>query len=218
VEIDRTLAADLGRDMAPGVTVIEADFLELATDRLKDAMDGAYGGSEAGSRRLRVAANLPYNVGSPILVTLVDLFRTGLAFADATVMLQREVADRLLAEAGTKDYGVLTVMIRRWSRVERVFNLPPGAFRPAPKVHSSVLRLVFHPAVDTVLDEARFRQFVQAIFSRRRKTVRNALQAWPPAASANIGDMLVRAGVDGQRRPETLSLEELVRLASCAPQ
>jgi 16S rRNA (adenine1518-N6/adenine1519-N6)-dimethyltransferase len=213
VEIDQALAADLRDGLPTGVTVIEADFLELADGQLREAVDGSSGGSETGSR-LRIAANLPYNAGSPILVKLVDLFRGGFPFADATVMLQREVADRLLADAGTKDYGVLTILIRRWARIERVFNLPPGAFRPAPKVHSSVLRLVFHEASDTVPDEARFRRFVQAIFSRRRKTLRNALQAWTPTATMNIGDLLLRAGVDGQRRPETLSLEELVGLAS----
>jgi 16S rRNA (adenine1518-N6/adenine1519-N6)-dimethyltransferase len=214
VEIDRALAADLGGGVVPGVSIIEADFLELAASRLKDALDGAAGVQRSGPQRLRVAANLPYNVGSPILVKLVDLFRSGFAFTDATVMLQREVADRLLANPGTKEYGVLTIMIGRWARIERLFNLPPGAFRPAPKVQSSVLRLGFHHATDTVTDEERFRQFVQALFSRRRKTLKNALLAWNGIDSEQAGRILERAAVDGRRRPETLSLAELAGLAS----
>ena len=214
VEIDRALADDLAVDARGNVTVIESDFLELPPERLRAALKASP--RQTVEARLRVAANLPYNVGSPILVALVDLFRSGFPFYDAIVMLQREVADRLLACAGTAEYGVLTVMIRRWATIERVFNLPPGAFRPPPKVRSSVVRLSFHEAVDAVADEERFRRFAQALFSRRRKTLRNALLAWDETAAADAGKTLERAGIDGQRRPETLTLEELARLASYA--
>jgi len=213
VEIDRLLAADLAAEPSANVQVIESDFLELAPARLKGALQSAPAPRGSANARLRVAANLPYNVGSPILVKLVDLFRGGFEFHDAIVMLQREVADRLLADPGTGEYGVLTVMIRRWATIERVFHLPPGAFRPPPKVRSSVVRLSFHQAVDKVPDEERFRRFVQAIFSRRRKTLKNALLAWDPSGSVDTGHALQQASIDGQRRPETLTLEELARLA-----
>jgi 16S rRNA (adenine1518-N6/adenine1519-N6)-dimethyltransferase len=206
VEIDRGLATELAAHARDGLTVIEGDFLELPAARLVDAL------SRTGPGRLRVAANLPYNVGSPILVRLIDLFRSGFPLNDAVIMLQREVADRLLAEPGTSEFGVLTVIVRRWARVERLLNLPPGAFRPAPKVRSTVLRLTFHPAADDVADEDRFRSFVQTLFSRRRKTLRNALLAWSPDAKVDIAAMLVRAGLDGQRRPETFTVPELTQL------
>jgi 16S rRNA (adenine1518-N6/adenine1519-N6)-dimethyltransferase len=211
IEIDRGLAAELAAQARDGLTVIEGDFLELPTPRLTEALSRARrGGDHAG--RLRVAANLPYNVGSPILVRLVDQFRGGLPLHDAVVMLQREVADRLLAEPGTSEFGVLTVIVRRWARIERLLNLPPGAFRPAPKVRSTVLRLTFHQAVDEVADEDRFRSFVQMLFTRRRKTLRNALLAWNPDAKLDIAAMLVRTGLDGQRRPETFTVQELTQL------
>jgi 16S rRNA A1518/A1519 N6-dimethyltransferase RsmA/KsgA/DIM1 with predicted DNA glycosylase/AP lyase activity len=93
-------------------------------------------------------------------------------------MLQREVADRLLANPGSKDYGVLTVLIRHSAIVTRLLALPPGAFRPAPKVHSSLVRLTFHPPAPSVRNLGLFRALVQAVFTRRRKTLANALLAF----------------------------------------
>src|SRR5215216_5693529 len=98
-------------------------------------------------------------------------------------MLQREVADRLLASPGSKDYGVLTVLIRHSADVTRLLALPPGAFRPAPKVHSSLVRLTFHPPVPPVRDMATFHALVQAVFTRRRKTLANALLAFGSGAA-----------------------------------
>src|SRR5205085_7354472 len=93
---------------------------------------------------LRVVGNLPYNVAAPILFKLVDLHAGGLPLVDATVMLQREVAARLLAEPGTRDYGVLTILMRHLADVRRLLSLPSGAFRPAPKVQSTVVAMRFH--------------------------------------------------------------------------
>jgi len=206
VEIDRGLAAELAAEPRDGLTVIKGDFLELPAARLIDAL------SRTGPGRLRVAANLPYNVGSPILVKLVDLFRGGLPVHDAVVMLQREVAERLLAEPGTSEFGVLTVIVSRWAHVEKLLNLPPGAFRPAPKVRSTVVRLTFRAALDAVTDEDRFRSFVQTLFTRRRKTLRNALLAWKLDGEVDIPTALLRANLDGQRRPETFTVHELTEL------
>jgi 16S rRNA (adenine1518-N6/adenine1519-N6)-dimethyltransferase len=132
---------------------------------------------------------------------------------DATVMLQREVADRLMAEPGTRAYGVLTVLIGQSARVELLLSLPPGAFRPAPRVHSAVVRLGFHPPEPVAKNPALFAALVQAIFTRRRKTLSNALKAFPLSAAVSTAHALARMGVDGGRRPEALTIAELVRLA-----
>jgi 16S rRNA (adenine1518-N6/adenine1519-N6)-dimethyltransferase len=206
-EIDRLLAEDLRVASVPNLTVVEGDFLEASIETIQNALRPEHASA------LRVAGNLPYNVASPILFKLVDLYAAGLPLSDATVMLQREVADRLLARPGSKDYGVLAVMLGHWAEVDRVLALPPGAFRPAPKVHSSVVRLRFHPAQPPAADEAVFRALTQAVFTRRRKTLTNALLAYPPSSQLRPVDALTRAGIDGRRRPETLEIAEFVRLA-----
>jgi 16S rRNA (adenine1518-N6/adenine1519-N6)-dimethyltransferase len=170
-------------------------------------------GPSAPGASVRVAGNLPYNVASPILFKLAALHADGFAFRDATVMLQREVADRLLARPGTRDYGVLTVLIGYRATAERLLALPPGAFRPPPKVQSAVVRLRFHEPRPAPADAALFEALVQAMFTRRRKTIANALLAHPGSDRLPLGSILEAAGVDGQRRPETLDLEALVRLA-----
>jgi 16S rRNA (adenine1518-N6/adenine1519-N6)-dimethyltransferase len=157
--------------------------------------------------------NLPYNLTSPILFRLAKLQEQHAVFFDATLMVQREVADRLAARPRTKDYGVLTITMQLTGRIERLLNLPPGAFRPAPKVWSSVVRLVFGPPPVRVADRPLFERVVKSIFSQRRKTLSNALKTVVPRPF----EVLDAAGIDPQRRPETLSLEELARLtAQCA--
>jgi 16S rRNA (adenine1518-N6/adenine1519-N6)-dimethyltransferase len=207
-EIDRDLARELRDTMPANVTIIEADFLETSDFRLQTSDFGIQT-----SDFLRVAANLPYNVASPILFKLLDLAADGRAIGDATVMLQREVADRLVAPPGGKEYGVLTVLVRQRATVERLFNLPAGAFRPAPKVLSSVVRLRFHAPDPPVVDSTVFADLVQAVFTRRRKTLTNALLAYKRSSSLAPADAVARAGLDGRRRPETLSPPEFGRLA-----
>jgi 16S rRNA (adenine1518-N6/adenine1519-N6)-dimethyltransferase len=213
VEIDRDVAISLKAAAAANVRVVEGDFLDITADRVRREMaavdhDGGF---------LRVVGNLPYNVASPILFKLVELSGDDLAILDATVMLQREVATRLLASPNTKDYGVLTILIRRHASVERLLQLPSGAFRPAPKVQSTLVRLRFHAADPPVRDERVFEGLTQAIFTRRRKTLANALLAYPPAVRQSPTALLALAGIDGQRRPETLSIGELARLADSVP-
>ena len=204
VEIDRDLVRALHDTAVPNLTVVEGDFLnpqvrEQITRHILTA--GA---------PCRVAGNLPYNVASPILFSLLDLFNMGVPLLDATVMLQREVADRLLASPGSKTYGPLTVLVGHNASVERVLNLPAGAFRPAPRVLSSVVRLRFHRPEPGVRDPARFRDLVHAVFSRRRKTMANAIQALPGAGR-------LPGWLDGRRRPETLAIAEFARLADDFP-
>jgi 16S rRNA (adenine1518-N6/adenine1519-N6)-dimethyltransferase len=208
-EIDRDLAASLRDEQIPRVHIIESDFLKLSADDLRRELALA----APGAASFRVAGNLPYNVASPILFRLVDLSRHGMPLVDATVMLQREVADRLLASPGSRDYGVLTALIGHRASVTRLLNLPPGAFRPPPKVQSTVVRLRFHAPDPLVQDESRLATITQALFSRRRKTLGNALLAYGGITPATAATALSRAGLDPTCRPETLSITELCRLA-----
>ncbi|HKB12759.1 MAG TPA: 16S rRNA (adenine(1518)-N(6)/adenine(1519)-N(6))-dimethyltransferase RsmA [Vicinamibacterales bacterium] len=202
-EIDRDLAADLRHAAVPNLAVVEGDFLAQASGALVPHADAA--------QPIRVAGNLPYNVASPILFKLAELFAAGTPIADATVMLQREVADRLTAAAGSREYGVLSVLMQHVARIELLLELPAGAFRPPPKVLSSLVRLHFHAPDPPVIDPIVFASLVQAVFTRRRKTLVNALHAYTDAARA--GRAVAAAGLDGSRRPETLSVAEFARLA-----
>jgi 16S rRNA (adenine1518-N6/adenine1519-N6)-dimethyltransferase len=206
-EIDRDLAAGLRAAAIPNLTIMEGDFL---------ASDGS-DFTLLAPDLLRVAGNLPYNVASPILFKLVALHAAGLPLSDATVMLQREVAERLTAEPGSRDYGVLSILIRHSASVEMILKLPAGAFRPPPKVLSALVRLRFHAPDPPARDDAAFAGLVQAVFTRRRKTLANALLAFPPAVTATPARILLDAGIDGGRRPETLSISEFVRLADALP-
>lgn len=209
-EIDRDMVARLQADRTGNLSLVEGDFLNVTPSEVRNALVTAGAPSDAS---VRVAGNLPYNVASAILFKLIDLRAAGLSIADATVMLQREVADRLLAISSTKDYGVLTVLIRHKSDVTRLLQLPPGAFRPPPKVQSTVVRLAFHSPTPVVRSDDVFASMVQAVFTRRRKTLSNALLASPRAAALGPARLLASAGIDGGRRPETLSLDEFGALA-----
>ena len=160
---------------------------------------------------LRIAGNLPYNISSPILFKLL---RASHGIVDATVMLQREVADRLVAKPGTKDYGLLTIFTAAQADVERVLTLPPGAFRPVPKVHSAVVRLRFKPSVIPERTRAVFDPMVRSMFTQRRKTLGNALRPFAESAGREASAVLLAAAIDPARRPETLTLAEIIRLAS----
>jgi 16S rRNA (adenine1518-N6/adenine1519-N6)-dimethyltransferase len=207
-EIDRDLAAALKQHAPPNLTVVEGDFLELNPVQFAEQVMLA-----GGTLPVRVAGNLPYNVASPILFKLTEISAAGVPLVDATVMLQREVAERVLAEPATSEYGVLTVLIRHRASVEKLLQLPPGAFRPPPKVYSTVIRLRFHEPEPPVLDESMFAGMTQAMFTRRRKTLANALRTYEPGTRIEPAVILARAGIDGTRRPETLSIPEIARLA-----
>jgi 16S rRNA (adenine1518-N6/adenine1519-N6)-dimethyltransferase len=209
IEIDRDLAAALRPRLAPNVELIEGDVLRENLGHLVDRLAAA----AAPDGRVRVVGNLPYNISSPILFRLVTLARHDLRVFDATVMLQREVADRVVATPRTGDWGPLSVAIQLRADVTRELALPPGAFRPMPRVHSVVVRLCFRARRVAMADEALFDSVVRAIFGQRRKMLRNALQAFASTRGRETADVLDAAGIDGQRRPETLDLEELARLA-----
>lgn len=207
-EIDRTLAAALAEDAPPNLTIVPGDFLRVNPDGVRRELAS----SVPPDRPLRVAGNLPYQVASPILFKLMELSEAGLDLIDATVMLQREVAERVMASPGTRDYGVLTVRVRQHAQVERLLDLPPGAFRPPPQVRSTLIRLKFHAASPRPANQDIFAALTQAVFTRRRKTLANALLAYPPARNISAA-ILAEAGIEGRRRPETLDIAELVLIA-----
>jgi 16S rRNA (adenine1518-N6/adenine1519-N6)-dimethyltransferase len=211
VDIDRDLSADLAATAPPNVTVTTADFLDLSADDLFANLTTPDPLTQA-APRVRVVGNLPYNVSSPILFRLLELSRETHRLIDATLMLQREVAVRVAAGPGSGDYGPLSIMTAVYADVQRRFELPPGAFRPPPKVHSSVIRLKFRPPAIDIGDHARFERIVRTMFQQRRKTLSNALR---PALEADedAAAILTAAGIDPRRRPETLTLAEIAAIA-----
>jgi 16S rRNA (adenine1518-N6/adenine1519-N6)-dimethyltransferase len=203
IEIDRDLAAALPSRVGSNVRVIQADFLEVDLSQLLAGEPDP----------IRVVGNLPYNVSSPILFSLLDAAASGARIRDATVMLQKEVADRLVASPGTKAYGALAIQVALHARVERLLSLPPGAFRPPPKIRSAVVRLTFHPPSVDVGDREVFERLVRGVFLQRRKTVLNALKPVADALSASAETLLQRARIDPGRRPETLTVADFARLS-----
>jgi 16S rRNA (adenine1518-N6/adenine1519-N6)-dimethyltransferase len=162
---------------------------------------------------VRVVGNLPYNVASPILFKLLDEADDGRMLRDATLMLQKEVADRLVARPGSDGYGALAIQVALLADANRILSLPPGAFRPAPKVKSAVVRLRFRePAVD-VGDRSMFEKLVRGLFLQRRKTVANALKPVADAIGRSATELIEQARVDPKARPEALTLADFARLA-----
>jgi 16S rRNA (adenine1518-N6/adenine1519-N6)-dimethyltransferase len=204
VEIDRDLAAALAATAPPNVTIIAADFLTIDLKALV---------SETASPPLRVVGNLPYNISSPILFKLLDDADDGRLLSDATLMLQREVAERLVARPGSKAYGTLAVQVTRLADVDISLTLPPGAFRPPPKVTSSVVRLRFRPSHVEAGDPIVFERIVRGAFLRRRKTILNALVPVADSLGRSAAELLEQAGVDPRLRPEDLDVADFARLS-----
>ena len=199
VELDTVLADRLRERFARDerVQVITADFLSLDLSSILP------------ERSIHVVASLPYNVATPILFRLLEYRQK---FPEVTVMIQKEVAERLSANPGTKAYGVPSVLTQLYATVTTVCTVGPRSFFPAPKVESQVVRLVFQetPRV-AVRDEVVFRRVVKAAFAQRRKTLRNALRA----TGYNDLDVIgARTGIDMQRRGETLTLGEFAALTN----
>ena len=193
IEIDRDLAARLATEFPP----------ERLALHVADALEFDY--SVLGPS-LRVVGNLPYNISSPLLFRLAEL---GTQLADLHVMLQKEVVARMTARPATPDYGRLTVMLQAKFRVQRLFTVPPGAFRPVPGVDSAVARLVpLGDAGPRIADTALFARVVAAAFGQRRKTLRNALSAVCDAT------VLAGVGIEPGARGETLAVDDFVRLAN----
>lgn len=197
VEIDRDLAAFLRTQFAPeALTLIEADALTLDWATVLEG------------KRLRIIGNLPYNISSPLLFALM---KGAHRVIDQHFMLQKEVVDRMTAEPGSKTYGRLSVMLQYRYVMHKLFDVPPGAFVPPPKVMSSIVRMIPRPVESLPeVDLEVFGEIVAAAFQQRRKTLRNAVSAFLTE------DEIRAAGIDPTLRAEALDVNAFVALANAA--
>ena len=207
VELDRVLAAQLSLKfaMARNVEIIEADILAIDFDSFFGPRPGlGRPGIEIKPEPVKVVGNLPYYITSDILLRLFEFSKH---FESIVIMVQREVADRIAAEPGGRDYGVLSATTQLYARVEKLFTLPPGAFTPPPKVYSTLLRLTIDPQMDRlgVADDG-FINFLRLSFGQKRKTLWNNLKSKFP--DTELKRALAEARVKPTARAETLSLEE----------
>lgn len=198
VELDRDIVAHLpAYASAHGELILhQADALTFNFAALADG------------RRIRLIGNLPYNISTPLLFHLLDQADV---VTDMVFMLQKEVAERTAATPGSRDYGRLSVMLQCRFRIEHLFDVGPGAFQPPPKVESSIVR--FTPLSQSKVaaaDMERFARVVQSAFGQRRKTLRNSLRGMVDDAG------FVHAHIDSDRRAETLTLDEFIRLTAVA--
>jgi 16S rRNA (adenine1518-N6/adenine1519-N6)-dimethyltransferase len=207
VELDRVLAAQLRLKfgMARNVEVIEADVLSIDFDSLFGPKPGlSRPGIEIKLEPVKVVGNLPYYITSDILLRL---FAFAKYFESIVIMVQDEVADRVAAEPGSRDYGILSATAQLHARVEKLFTLPPGAFVPPPKVHSAVLRLTIAPRQEELgVAGDGFIDFLRLSFGQKRKTLWNNLKA--QYEGPVLKRALAEANVKSTARAETLSLEE----------
>lgn len=193
VEIDRDIIARLKTDYPQDKIVIhEGDALKFDFATLDTP--------------LRIVGNLPYNISSPLLFLFADY---AARITDMHFMLQNEVVERMVAEHSTPAYGRLSVMLQYRFYMEKLLDVPPESFRPAPKVDSAIVRLIPIPADKIeVNDETLYAQVVSAAFGQRRKTLRNTLKAWLTEAD------LAGLGIDAQLRAENLGVAEFTRIAN----
>jgi 16S rRNA (adenine1518-N6/adenine1519-N6)-dimethyltransferase len=196
IEFDRDLITPL-MESAEGVgdlAIIHKDVLKVDFGKL------------AGEGRIRLIGNLPYNISPPILFHVLEHAD---AIVDMHFMLQKEVVERMASEPGSKVYGRLSVMLQAVCRVIPLFDVPPGAFRPPPKVDSAVVRLLPKPAAEVgISDPELFEALVRDAFGQRRKTMRNAVQA------LCTGEDILAAGLRPEARAEQLAVAEFVALAN----
>ena len=200
IELDADLAAQLRSEFPTDrVTIAQQDVL---------AFDFASAATEAGER-LPVVGNLPYYITSPILLKLAA---NHASLDRAVLMMQREVADRVAAAPGSRDYGLLSVTAQMYGPVEKLFSLSPEAFSPPPEVHSTVVRWRFAPRfAELAVDEAAFLPFVRQAFAQKRKTLANNLRA-AGMDPAPITHALAQAKAEPQARAEALSIESLATI------
>jgi len=197
IELDHDLASRL-RSQFPAIKVLEADIL---------AVD--FGALRTSNQKLRVVGNLPYYITSPILLHLFD---SASSIETAIVMMQREVADRVIASPGSRDYGLLSATAQLYAGVERILTLPPSAFMPPPEVHSTVLRLTMHPRFDELgVEPDTFLPFLRQGFAQKRKTLAKNLRAGG-FDTARIVEALEKAAIPASARAEAVDLERMATL------
>jgi 16S rRNA (adenine1518-N6/adenine1519-N6)-dimethyltransferase len=203
VEIDPKLAEILQKKLAdcPNVEVVKSDILKVDFKHLY----------KREGHPIKVVANLPYQISTPLLFRFIE---TREAFSTLTLMLQREVAERMAAPSGGKEYGPLSIFVQLFLDVSIRFFIKPSAFFPPPKIESAVVHMVWKekPAIEEK-DEAWFKAVVKACFGYRRKTLLNALKHSGLSLPESPESKMEKAGINPQRRPETLAIEEFIRLA-----
>jgi 16S rRNA (adenine1518-N6/adenine1519-N6)-dimethyltransferase len=211
IELDRVLAAQLRMNfsLTPNVEIIEGDVLAIDFDTLFGPKPGSTRpGMEWKPEPVRVVGNLPYFITSDILLRLFEYRRY---FDTILLMVQREVADRLVARPGGSEYGLLSATAQLYARVEKLFTLPPDAFSPPPKVQSSVVRLTIASRVENLrVPEQDFINFLKQSFGQKRKTLWNNLKSQYQAKQ--LREALEKAGVKPTVRAEALSLEKSAAL------
>lgn len=203
VELDRELARSLEADFGglPGVQVLCRDILGLRPGDLTRQVDG-----------LKVVGNIPYNITTPILFHLLERPRPG----EIILMVQREVGERVMASAGTPEFGALTVGVRSVALVERVLKVPATAFRPVPAVDSVVLRIrPIRPEPLSEQEEEALRRLTRVAFQRRRKQFQAILRGHPDTALGHqeIRELEAATGFDLRRRPETFTPQDFILLS-----
>ena len=207
IELDRVLSAQLRLQFAlqPNVEIIEGDILKIKLDTVFGPKPGLLRpGIEYRPEPARVVGNLPYYITSDILLRLFDYRRY---FSTIVIMVQKEVADRLAASPGTRDYGLLSATAQLYGEVERMLTLPPGAFSPPPKVHSAVVRITIKPKIERLqVDESGFISFLKLSFGQKRKTLWNNLKTRYDETALRAA--LAKSGVKPTVRAEALSLEK----------
>ncbi|MBR6053065.1 MAG: 16S rRNA (adenine(1518)-N(6)/adenine(1519)-N(6))-dimethyltransferase RsmA [Clostridia bacterium] len=212
VEIDRGLMPVLEKTLAEyeNVTVVNGDCMTVDLAALLS--EAAGGGVPGVDFPVSVAANLPYYITTPILLRLLE---SGVRFSHVTVMVQKEVADRLAAEPGSKDYGAITAVLGYYGTVERCFTVSPGSFLPPPAVSSAVVRIDLYPEpAFSPLSEKTFFDTIHAAFEQRRKTLVNALSArFSDVGKEKLSEIVVSCGFQADVRGERLGTGDFVKLS-----
>ena len=204
VELDKQLIPVLTELFPyPNITIIQGDILRLNLPEIL-APYAAY--------PIKVVANLPYYITTPVILNLLE---SGLPFKSITVMVQKEVAKRMAASPGTKDYGSLTLAIKYYADVELVANVPVNCFMPRPAVDSAVVQLYVRPQLPIVADKEHLFKVIHAAFNQRRKTLVNALAAGLEMDKAYIAEVLEKCGLSADIRGETLDMTSFARIAQC---
>ena len=211
IETDRVLAAQLRMhfSLASNVEIIEGDILSIDLDSLLGPKPGSTRpGLDVAPQKVHAVGNLPYFITSDILLRLFEYRKY---FETIVLMVQKEVADRLAAKSGNSEYGLLSATAQLYSRVEKLFAVPSGAFSPPPKVQSAVVRLTITPHLEKLgVDETAFVSFLKLSFGQKRKTLWNNLKTRYP--SGELTHAMTRAKIKSTARAEELSLEESARL------
>jgi 16S rRNA (adenine1518-N6/adenine1519-N6)-dimethyltransferase len=207
IELDRVLAAQLRMKYATreNIEVLESDFVTAEFPSMVGRRPGPlHDLRPTQPETVDIVGNLPYYITSDIVLRILELHNN---IERAVIMVQREVADRIAAEPGSRDYGLLSATAQLFARVDKLFTLPPGAFSPPPQVHSGVVRLTMAPRLEELqVEEAPFIAFLKAAFAQKRKTLANNLRGQDDAAA--IRAALKTAGLSADVRAEAISLEK----------